>query len=370
MAKARRIRVGTTLPLTGTLSDFGCALERGIRNATEELNQRNSAEQMFELVVADNQGRPEIASRQAHDLVSKDGVTALIGGVGPRLGIPVSVVAEQLQVPAVITIVPIRAWTEATEASWSWSWSFFFDETQMTRTQFLASDLVPTNRRVALFTDLEEDGIVMGGMWASTANAHGYEIVYHAEFPVGAHDFGSHVAEAKAANADIVIGQLMPTEGGHLLDAIWDSGYQPKLVFLEKCANSGEWGHRMKRRADGVLVAGWFAEGMDMPDEAEFIERFRIANHGIDSTLATSVIGYTAVRLLGDAVARGGSEDRAVINRQIGKTDAAYPVGRIRFDQAHACALPAVMTQWRGRDTVLVMQADGTPGPAAIRALS
>ncbi len=342
-----------------------------MRSATDELNLRNSAgKPVFELVVADNQGRPEVASSQAHDLVLQDEVTALIGGVGPRLGIPVSVVAEQLQVPALITIVPIRAWTEATEASWSWSWSFFFDETQMTRTQFLASDLVPTNRRVALFTDLEEDGIVMGGMWASTANAHGYEIVYHAEFPVGAHDFGSHVAEAKAANAEIVIGQLMPTEGGHLLDAIWDGGYQPKLVFLEKCANSGEWGHRMKRRADGVLVAGWFAEGMDMPDEAEFIERFRIADRGVDSTLATSVIGYTAIRLLGDAVARGGSEDRAVINQQIGKTNADYPVGRIRFDQAHACALPAVMTQWRGRDTVLVMQADGTPGRAAIRALS
>ncbi len=322
-----------------------------------------------ELVVTDNNSVPTLASSQARTLVGDEHVCALIGGVTPRLGIPVSVVAEQLQIPTLLTIVPLRAWLAATETPWSWSWDFFFDEAQMTQTQFLAANLVDTNRRVALFTDLEEDGIMMGALWAANADAHGFEIVYHAEFPVGAEDFTSQVAEAKAVNAEVLIGQLMPTEGQHLLNAVQGADYKPKLAFLEKCANSGDWGYLMQERAEGVLAASWFAAGMGVSRETEFIDRYRAPDRGVDSTLATCVVGYTAARVLFDAIERAGTIDAIAINSQIGKTDGDYPAGPIRFDPSHTCPLPAVMTQWRGENMVLVMFPDGCAGPSPIRTL-
>ena len=364
------VRIGATLPLTGALADFGCALERGIRDAVRELMAAGGLLGLdLELLVTDNASVPSLASSQARGLVEDAGVCALLGGITPGLGIPVSVVAEQLEIPTLLTIVPVRAWIGATETAWSWAWDFFFDEAQMTRTQFLASDLVQTNRRIALFTDLEEDGIMMGGMWATTADAHGYEIVYHAEFPIGAEDFTSQVAEAKALDADILIGQLMPTEGRCLLSSIQSSDYHPSLVFLEKCANSGDWGHQMQGGAEGILAASWFAAGLGTRRESEFIRRFREPERGVDSTLATCVVGYTAARVLFDAVERAGTVDHRALNEQIGKTDSEYPAGRIRFDVSHACSLPAVMTQWRGDDMVLVMFPDGGAGPAQLRVL-
>jgi branched-chain amino acid transport system substrate-binding protein len=322
-----------------------------------------------ELLVRDNASVPSVASSQARELAEDNGICALIGGVTPRLGIPASVVAEQMEIPILLTIVPLRAWLEATETAWSWAWDFFFDERQMTQTQFLAANLVETNRRVALFTDLEEDGIMMGGLWAAYADTHSYEIVYHAEFPVGAHDFTSQVAEARAVGADVLIGQLMPAEGRSLLSAVKNGDYHPRLMFLEKCANS-DWGHLMQGRAEGILAASWFAEGMGVHREAEFIERYRTSHRGVDSSLATSVVGYTAARVLFDSIESVGTTDREAINAQIGLTDGEYPAGRIRFDPSQACALPAVMTQWRGDDMVLVLRPDGAAGPAPIRILN
>lgn len=358
----RVLTLGATLPLTGALQAFGAALEVGYRDA---LGERASP---LQLLVRDNRSEPGLASQQARELVEVDGAVALLGPATPQLSIPVSVVAEQLGIPLLLTITPIRAWQGASDDGWCWAWDFFFDELQMTQMQFLAADLVETNRRVALFTDLEEDGIVMGALWEENAADFGYEIVYRAEFPVGTRSFGTQVAEARAAAADVVIAQVMAPDGHALLAAIGEGRYEPKLVFVEKAGNTGGWPRLTDGLAEGTLAANWFAEGMGTHREAEFVERYRGRFGGVDSDLGCVVSGYTAVSVLVDAIERACSTDAFAVNAEIGRTDAVYPAGSVRFDASHTCAQPAVMTQWQGPDQVLVMHADGTPGPAALRA--
>jgi branched-chain amino acid transport system substrate-binding protein len=237
----------------------------------------------------------------------------------------------------------------------------------MTRTQFLASNLVDTNRRVALFTDFEEDGIVMGALWEETASDFGYEVVYHAEFPVGLGAFAEQVAEARAAEADIVIAQVMAPDGRALLEAIRDGNYSPKLVFLEKAGNTGGWPRITGGLGEGTLAANWFAEGIGTLREEEFIDRYRDRFGGVDSNLGEVVLGYTAAAVLLDAIERGRATEPAAINVSIGATSGEYPAGWVEFDAAHASAQPAIVTQWQGSDMVLVMHADGSPGRAAIR---
>jgi branched-chain amino acid transport system substrate-binding protein len=357
--------IGATLPLTGALAAFGTSIELGYRQAIAELSPRSGPD--VRLLVLDNRSEAGLASQQARDLVAGEGAIALLGGATPPLSIPISVVAEQLEIPVILTVTPIRAWLGASDDGWAWAWDIFFDELQMTRTQFLAASLIDTNRRVALFTDLEEDGIVMGALWEETAADFGYEIVYHAEFPVGTGAFGAQVAEAKAADADIVIAQVMAPDGHALLAAIRAGEYSPRLVFLEKAGNTGAWPRITGGLGEGTLAANWFAEGVGTLREAEFVERYREQFGGVDSNLGEVVSGYTAAAVLLDGIERAGSTDPAEINAAIGATDGDYPAGWVRFDAAHASAQPAVMTQWQGSDMVLVMHADGSPGPSEIR---
>ena len=66
----------------------------------------------------------------------------------------------------------------------------------MTQTQFQASDLIDTNKKVVLFTDTEEDGVVMGKLWEENAPKFGYTIVSREMFPVVQANFSSQVAAA------------------------------------------------------------------------------------------------------------------------------------------------------------------------------
>ena len=358
------VKIGASLPLTGPLQAFGTSLQAGYQLAVDELNDAggltiDGASRQVELVVQDNASVSDTASEQARDLVLEEGAVALLGPATPPLSIPVSVVAEQLEIPTVITITPIQAWKGGAPEGWSWSFDLFFDELQMTDTQFQAADLVETNKKVALFTDQEEDGIVMGGLWSDKAETFGYEIVAHEQFPVGNTNFSSQVAEAKAAGADVVIAQVIPPDGIALLREMKAQGYDPQVVFLEKAGNTGGYPGLSDGLADGVLAANWFAAGMGLDREQEFIDEFASTTGGVNSDLGTVVYGYTAAKVLLDAIVAAGSLDAAAIRDEIAATDATYPAGDIAFDAEHASALAAVQTQWVGTDQVLVLDADG-----------
>lgn len=360
------IKIGTTLPLTGPLQAFGTSLKTGYEKAIDEVNEAggitiDGTEHQVELVVQDNASTGETAGSQARDLVLEDEVVALLGPATPPLSIPVSAAAEQSGVPALVTITPLEAWKGGNPDGWTWAWDVFFDEVQMTDTQFETADLVETNKKVALFTDQEEDGIVMGGLWADKASDFGYEIVYQAQFPVGNTSFSSQVAEAKAADADIVIAQVIPPDGVALLKEFKAQSFDPELVFLEKAGNTGGYPELSEGLADGTLAANWFAAGMGLDREDEFVEEFSGDLGGVNSDLGTIVYGYSIAKVLLDAITVAGTTDPEAINDAIAATDADYPAGRIAFDDAHTAATKAVQTQWVGNDMVMVLDADGAP---------
>ncbi|MCS5722930.1 ABC transporter substrate-binding protein [Herbiconiux sp. CPCC 203407] len=358
------VKIGASLPLTGPLQAFGTSLEIGYQKAVDEVNEAggldiDGTKRQVELVVQDNASTGDTAGSQARDLILDDEVVALLGPATPPLSIPVSAAAEQAGIPALFTITPIEAWKGGNPDGWNWAWDVFFDEDQMTDTQFQAADLVETNKKVALFTDQEEDGIVMGGLWAEKAAEFGYDLVYQAQFPVGNTNFSSQVAEAKAADADIIISQVIPPDGIALLKEFKAQSYDPELFFLEKAGNTGGYPELTEGLADGTLAANWFAEGWGLDREAEFIDEFAGDLGGVNSDLGTIVYGYSIAKVLLDAITTAGSTDPEAINEAIGATDAVYPAGRIAFGDDNTAATIAVQTQWVGNDAIMVLDADG-----------
>lgn len=364
-AKGDVITIGATLPLTGPLQAFGTSLQTGYQAAVDEVNEAGGLDvagtmHQVDLVIQDNASDGDKASQQAKSLVLDSGALALLGPATPPLTIPVSAVAEQLKVPLISTITPLKGWLSGTTAGYEYSWDVFFDEVQMTKTQFQAADLVDTNKKVVIFTDTEEDGPIQAGLWKENAAEFGYDIVDAIEFPVGNTNFSTQVAEAKASGADIVLAQIIPPDGIALLKEMKTQGYDPAMVFMEKAGNTGGFPTITEGLADGVLAANWFAEGMGLDREADFIKNYKETVGGVNSDLGTIVYGYSIAKVLMDAFTTAGSTDAASVNAAIGTTDALYPAGQITFAADHTAALVAVQTQWVGNDQILVLKADGT----------
>jgi branched-chain amino acid transport system substrate-binding protein len=361
------VKIGATLPLTGPLQAFGTSLQTGYKAVVSEVNAKGGLvyggkSHKIKLVVQDNASDGAKAATQAKSLVLDSGAIALLGPATPPLTIPVSQVAEQLKVPLVSTITPLKGWLSGTKTGYKYSWTTFFDETQMTQLQFKAAKLTTTNKKVVIFTDTEEDGPIQAGLWKTYAAQYGFTVVKHIEFPVGNTNFSSQVKEAKDLGADILLAQIIPPDGIALLKELKAQAYAPKLTFLEKAGNTGGYVDISGGLAQGVLEANWYAKGIGLPDEAKFIAKYTKAAKGINSDLGTIVAGYSIAKVLTEAIVKAGDTSAAKVNAAIGKTDGSYPIGKIKFAADHTSALPMAITQWNKANQDLVLTPAGKAG--------
>ncbi len=361
------IVIGATLPLTGSLGSFGPLIQTGYMKAVNDINAGGGlavggTKDKIQLVVLDNQSDPNTASQQARTLLLKNNAVALLGAMTPPLDIPISNIGEQLKHPVVQSLTPLQAWLSGRPGGWNYAWDLFFDENQMTNLQFQTSDLVKTNKRVALFTDTEEDGITMGKLWAQKAPQLGYQVVYHAQFPVGTTNFSSQIAAAQAAKADVLIAQMVPPDAAGLWKQMKSLSYQPKTAFCEKCSATSAWKGILGPVAEGTMTVDWWSPSLGLPETSTFVSTY--GKNGITTDLSTIVTMNTVARILFDAIAQANSLDPTAINTALGKIDKTYPLGHIQFGANHTAPIIAGMDQWQGMNMVRVYPA--TQGSSAL----
>ena len=358
------IKIGASLPLTGSLASFGPLIKEAYQEDVARVNATGGitvggVKRKVQLIVEDGKSDPNTVAQQSRDMVLKDGVVALLGSVSPPLAVPAGNVAERQKVPFVSTLTPIEAWKGANPAGWKYSWDFFFDENQMTDDQFKTSDETTTNKKVALFTDNEQDGITMGKIWAGKASSLGYSIAYQAQFPVGTTDYSSFIAKAKASGAQVLIAQMIPPDSFALYKQMKSLQFSPKVVFCEKCGAPGAFAGALGPLAEDTLTTQ-FAAPSSNAIEASLTKKYA-PKLGTTDDLSTVLSEYSAAEVLTDAIARAGSTDGAKIDAALAKTDALYPMGyTIKFGADQTSPTTATEGQWRGHSLVTVYPKSGS----------
>jgi branched-chain amino acid transport system substrate-binding protein len=360
------IVLGASLPLTGSLGVFGASIQAGYEQAIEAINADGGVEvdgtsRQLELVVKDNKSDPTAVTSTARSLINDDGAVALLGSATPPQTIPLSLVADQEQIPAVSGLTPTLAWLEANESGWQYSYDVFIDEVEQTAVNFQASDLVETNKRVALFTDTGEDGRAMGALWEQQAPEHGYEIAYRAEFPVGTTDFSQFIQEAKASGAEVVIAQVIPPDAVALWKQMAALGYQPKTAWAEKGGTIG-FADAAGPLAEGASVFGWWTPGNGNVGGQEVYDA-NVAEFGDGLGAQGVVSSYAIVQIVADAIGRAGSTDPDALNEALAATaDLDTVLATITFDEDHRAVIPVSAVQWQGTSQPTVWPADQATG--------
>lgn len=101
------VKVGMLMSYTGTLAEFGPAIERGVELAMLQINE--AAEEFFggpiiELVTEDDGTNPNTGVERARKMVNTDNVVAIIGGLASGV---TAAVAESVSIPnGIVTISP------------------------------------------------------------------------------------------------------------------------------------------------------------------------------------------------------------------------------------------------------------------------
>jgi branched-chain amino acid transport system substrate-binding protein len=349
----KEILIGASLPESGALAGFGVYLKWSYTTAINEVNKAGGlylsqykTKVPVRLIIYDDQSLPQQATTNMQRLILQDRVNTLLGDPSPPLLLAAAAVAERERIP-LVGIAPIRAFLGARQ-SWSYSWDVFFDELNMTQQQYLTMNTVNSNHRVALFTDNEQDGVVMGGLWTQNAAKFGYTIAYHANFPVGTTDYGDLIRRAQAANAQIVIAQMVTPDAIALWRQMQALNYRPAAAFLEKAAEPVQWWAAQGKTAQGVMVAGYWDPSLPYSGSASLRQRFEQETGQTYSEIIAPA--YADTQLLMDAIQSAGTLDPQAINAAIGKTNKTYVVGPVDFATGpggHTSTLPSFMLQWQ-----------------------
>jgi branched-chain amino acid transport system substrate-binding protein len=306
------------------------------------------------VIFYDDEGRPEKVVENTERLILRDKVHGLISPGSPPLVIPAGNIAEREKIPMSAAACPIRAFLGGRE-QWTWVWDLFFDELDMTKQQFLTMNTVESNRKVALFTDSEQDGVVMGKLWNKHGPELGYQIVYHASFPVGTIEYGDLIRRAQEAKAEIVICQMIPPDAIALWKQMRSLNYKPKAAFFEKGGEPKEWWLANGQAAQGTMVAGYWHPGPPFAGAKELRERFeKESGKSYSQHIADFYVG---AQVLLDAIGRAGNLDPKAINAEMGKTNKTYVLGPVKYTEgkgAHAAGLPSFMLQWQNGETQIV----------------
>ena len=363
---ADELLIGASIPLSGSLAGFGNYQRWGYETAVNDLNKAggitvDGKKMKVKLVIRDDKTDPSVTASNTETLISRDKVVAMLGSCTPALVNAGALVAERRKVPLVSGCDPLGAFKSVRK--WQYAWVMFFDEGELGNAPFrMMSDLgLQTNKKVAILADNGPDGQVVGGqIWPAAAKAGGFTVTQNTSFPVDAQQFTSMVAQAKSANADIVLVDAIPPQAIAMRKQMASAGYTPKILVMEKGAEPEFFAQATGKLADGVLVGGYWDASFPFPGAAELGKRFEAETKQTQSQhIADS---HAAAQVLLDAIAAAASLDREKINAAIGRTNKTYVIGPVKFDALNTHAIPIAVMQWQAGKAVVVWPKDRANG--------
>ena len=200
------IRIGLIAPLSGGSADFGNSVRHGAQMAVAEINAVGGyLGRPLELVIRDDQAKPDVGRAAAEELVSKEKVAYTIGYCNTGVALTALEVFEAAQH---LLMVPCSTGTMLTrKTAPQQSYVFRLAPVDAMKVRFLVREIVERRKlsKVALLAD--RTGYGDGGVKDLTAELEkrGLQPVYVGRFDLGVQTLDEVMKEARAAGAEAIV---------------------------------------------------------------------------------------------------------------------------------------------------------------------
>lgn len=333
------IKVGVFADLTGQTSSFGQSTKNGVELAVEEINKAGGLNgKKIEMLVEDDQGRPEQAKTVVSKLINQDHVQAILGEVASTNSLAAAPVAQEAKIPM---ITPSSTNPKVTEVGDYVSRVCFIDPFQgSVMAKFAANTLKA--KTAAIFGDVNSDyskGLTQ--FFEEEFTKLGGKVIAKEAYTQNDPDFKGQLTKIRDLNPDVIyvpgyysqvgiiakqareLGMNMPLLGG---DG-WDS---PELWKLG--------GDSLKN----AYISNHYSAENPAPEIQSFVKAYKAKYGVVPDSLAA--LAYDAANVLADAIKRAGGTDSAKLKDAINSTkDFAGVTGKITLDANRNAVKPAVI---------------------------
>ncbi len=266
-AQAEPIRIGFLTVRTGALAAGGRQLEEGIQLFMKERGG-SIAGRKVELIIADTGGNPAGAKTKTQELVEKNRVHAIIGPLAAFEALAIDDYIRQSRTPTVASSAAAEDLTQRKPNPW-----FVRAVGTSAQPNHAVGDYaakVLGYKRVAIIADDFAYGHECVGGFQRVFEDAGGKVVQKLWPPLNVADYGSYVGQIKK-NVDAVYMGFAGANGLRFLKQYAEYGMKLPVLGSMTSADEGIL-RQMGAEALGVVTGGWYAAGIDSPENKRFVE--------------------------------------------------------------------------------------------------
>ena len=342
---ADTILVGEFASLTGKEATFGISSHEGTVLAFDEANAAGGVlGKKVKLLTEDNQSKSGESANAVNKLVSKDGVTAILGEVASSRSLEAAPICQQNKIPQ---ISPSSTNPKVTETGDYIFRVCFIDPFQGTVMANFAKKTLKAEK-VAIFTDVKSDySKGLAKFFKEGFLKAGGQIVAELDYNGGDKDFKGQLTAIKSANPQ---GVFVP---GYYTDAALIC-IQAKEVGLNAPLFGGDgWESDKLTEIGKEAVEGNYFSTHYTPDAGgekgkAFVEAYKKRFKG-KLPDAMAALGYDSAMILFDAMKRANSTDGTPVRDALAATkDYDAVTGKITINKQRGADKSAVILQVKG----------------------
>jgi branched-chain amino acid transport system substrate-binding protein len=324
------IRVGFLTIKSGALAAGGKQMEDGLRLFLKERNN-TIAGRKVELFVGDTAGQPAITKTKTQEMVEKDKVHVIIGPLAAFEALAIDDYTRKAEVPVISPSAAAEDLTQRKPNPWFVRAVGTSAQTSHVLGEYAARDL--KYKRIAIIADDFAFGHETAAGFQRTFEENGGKVVQKLWSPLNVADYGTYIGQIKP-NVDAVFAGFAGGNGIKFLKQYNEYGMKAKIPMLASMTTVDEGILKsMGDEALGVISTGWYAAGINNPDNKRFVqgmERDYKQEPGYYSMGA-----YGAALMLEQALkdVKGKIEDKAAFMAALRKVQISNdPRGKLTLD--------------------------------------
>ncbi len=322
------VKVGISLPITGSLAKFGEIERDAFKMAQKEINASGGINgKTLQLVIEDNTGRPDVGRSVVEKLITKDKVVMLGGGYSSSVTYAVAGVCQQEQIPF---LVNTGSADRITASGWKWiyrinpSVSHYADAVK----SLLSSVVKP--KTAAILYENSLFGTKGAKSFGKICKSLGIKVVLKEGYEHGGIDYKPVLVKIKKLNPDIVYMVSYIMDASLLMKQSRELKLTPKMfigggagfTLPEFKSNAGV-------ASDKVISATLWHQVLPFPGAMDFYKKFKAKyNKPVDYHGAEA---YSACYVIADVLKRAKSFKNTDILKALSETDMMTVFGPVKF---------------------------------------
>lgn len=329
------LKIGASAPKTGPLGAPAAVTHwPNIKLWVEEVNARGGlkvgGKQMkLEVIELDDKTSADEAIKNITRLATVDKVDFLVTPYSTGINAATAPLINRFGYPHIATTA---ASNSVEEFAKRWNNSVWMLGTSKQLAEGVADalkklrDSGAIGKRVALVNVADAFGLELLNAGKPALQKAGFEIVYETSYPLGTQDVAPIISAAKAANPDAFVAFSYPPDTFALTDQARIQKFDVGAFYVGVGTAFPSYIGRFKDAANGVMGVGGFDPNSKAV--ADYRKRHKEVT-GVDADSWASPVTYAGLEILGQAIERAGTTDKAKVVAELRKAPFKTIIGEV-----------------------------------------